>query len=156
MAKSKLDYNVFTEKDLKPSFWAKVKKTDGCWLWTGKIDDGYGRVNLRHEGKTHLYGVHRLMSAIYHGGVDKDVEVDHLCRIRHCCNPDHLEQVTTQENTRRGKGRKSQPDPNKCVNGHPLEGPDADVHVSIRRTRRGAEVPQITCRVCNWSKKIGS
>ena len=45
MAKPSLDYNSIEE--LPEHFWDKVNKTDSCWLWTGKIDDGYGRFNIK-------------------------------------------------------------------------------------------------------------
>lgn len=62
----------------------------GCWLWAGSIGShGYGQ--MRHEGTTKL--AHRLPAGL---------DLDHLCRVRSCCNPDHLEPVTRIVNARRG------------------------------------------------------
>jgi hypothetical protein len=154
MAKTKLDYSQFSESNLPARFWNKINKTESCWLWTGKIDDGYGRYPFSKNGKSNLYLVHRIMISIYKNGIEPDMFVDHLCRVRNCCNPAHLEKVTIKENTKRGKGKHSQPDSSKCINGHSIEGPDANVHISERKTRRGIEALHITCKICNWSKRV--
>lgn len=71
----------------------------GCWLWMGKIDiKGYGAIKF--EGK--YMKAHRESYKIYKGEIPKGLDLDHLCRIRSCVNPDHLEPVTRAENTRRG------------------------------------------------------
>lgn len=73
-----------------------------CWVWQWCIDQGYavltvdsprGRVNNR---------VHRITYQDKFGKIDDSVPLDHLCRLRCCVNPDHLEPVTTGENVRRG------------------------------------------------------
>ena len=75
-----------------------VNKTDSCWLWTGTINrDGYGV----YRGKL----AHRI-SYIQHVGLFPPGTVtDHLCRVRNCVNPLHLEAVSRGENVRRGLGR---------------------------------------------------
>lgn len=148
MARPSLDYN--SVEDLPDNFWSKVNKTDSCWLWTGKTDDGYGRFNIR--GK--LYLSHRLTMAVLKEKIAENMQVDHLCSVRNCCNPDHLEQVTFSENTKRGRGRYAQPDMTKCINGHPLTGPDAQTHVSDRRTRSSGVVASVTCKVCNSTRRL--
>lgn len=72
-----------------------------CWVWMGRIDDdGYAR---RHaEGHTTRL-IHKQIYEDLHGPVEDGCELDHLCRVRHCVNPDHLEPVTRAENVRRGK-----------------------------------------------------
>ncbi|WP_421877340.1 HNH endonuclease signature motif containing protein [Mycolicibacterium wolinskyi] len=37
------------------------------------------------------------------GDIPENHQVDHLCRVRDCINPDHLEPVTQQENIARGE-----------------------------------------------------
>ena len=112
MASNSLDYNAIQE--LPERFWTKVNKTDSCWLWTGKIDDGYGRFQIGPK----LYLVHRLAFAMLNHKLGENTQVDHLCKVRNCINPKHLDEVTSKENTRRGLIKKYNTDPNKCPYGH--------------------------------------
>lgn len=71
-----------------------------CWLWTGGLrPNGYGRVSWDNKG----VGVHRLVYEYFKGPIPEGLQTDHLCRIRHCVNPDHLEAVTPQTNVRRSE-----------------------------------------------------
>ncbi len=70
-----------------------------CWIWQHKVDeDGYGR--LRRNGK--YLRAHRFFYEQHIGPIPGGFVVDHLCRIRNCVNPDHLEPVTNTENVARG------------------------------------------------------
>lgn len=74
---------------------------NGCWVWQGyKKPDGYARMRL--DGGRQVY-VHRAAFEAWHGQIGRGLHVDHLCRNPSCCNPDHLEAVTPQENTRRSR-----------------------------------------------------
>jgi hypothetical protein len=145
MAKASIDYNI--KDDLPQRFWDNVNKTDSCWLWTGKIDDGYGR--FRFNGITYL--VHRLVTAVFKEEVKTSMVIDHICGTRNCCNPEHLRQVTISENT---KNRRKQVDESQCVNGHPLVGEDAIIHISDRRTRHNGSDVNVTCKVCNSTRRL--
>lgn len=93
-------------------FWPKVDK-DGplprwapflgpCWIWTGsRSGGGYGRfvVDTTRREST---GAHRFSYELLVGPIPEGLQIDHLCRVRACCNPAHLEPVTTAENVRRG------------------------------------------------------
>jgi len=116
MASNSLDYNAFDE--LPERFWDKVIKTDTCWLWMGKIDDGYGRFHT--AGKYYL--VHRMSFVVLKQKLQENTQVDHLCKVRNCLNPDHLDEVTSKENTRRGLAKIYNTDPNKCPYGHDYDG----------------------------------
>ena len=71
-----------------------VVNADGCWLWQGYINAfGYG-VNRRGLA-------HRVYYQSARGPIPRGMELDHLCRVRSCVNPDHLEAVTHLENHRR-------------------------------------------------------
>src|SRR5919108_4372047 len=71
----------------------------GCWLWTGFImRNGYGRLTNR-LGRTAL--AHRLMYEETIGPIPKGMDLDHLCRVRRCINPDHLEPVPRRVNLER-------------------------------------------------------
>jgi len=83
--------------ELPQHFWNKVEfePNSGCWLWNGYTNhDGYGRVSIRGR----LQMAHRATF----GEVPADMELDHKCRVRSCCNPDHLEAVPHKVNVRRG------------------------------------------------------
>lgn len=74
----------------------------GCLLWTGALGaDGYGSFRLHgrpipaHRAGYELLGEKRIPDGL---------QLDHLCRVRACVNPTHLEPVTSAENTRRGAG----------------------------------------------------
>lgn len=85
-------------------FWAKVNKTETCWLWTGaKIGKGYGMFwigpTLRSE---HFSVAHRYAYQLLVGPIPHKKQLDHLCRVKLCVNPKHLEPVTNRENCMRG------------------------------------------------------
>lgn len=75
-----------------------VVDADGCWIWQGApAKTGYGRMSVGNQ----LQYVHRLSYEVHVGPVPEGLTIDHLCRVRLCCNPEHLEPVTRAENTRR-------------------------------------------------------
>lgn len=77
-------------------FWEKVTKTESCWLWTGaRAKSGYGTVFADKR----FYSAHRFSFYIAKG--DTPLHIDHLCRVRLCVCPDHLEAVTQQVNNER-------------------------------------------------------
>ena len=111
----------------------------GCWIWKERLNPyGYGQF---HDGKT--YYAHRYMYQLLGGVVPDDLTIDHLCRIRHCVNPDHFDVVSRKINVLRGIGvaavnaRKTH-----CIHGHPLSG--LNLRLQVRR-RKGK--PR-TIRVC--------
>lgn len=77
----------------------------GCWVWQGALEPtGYARFWVssgRGPRAGRMVMVHRASYAEFKGELIPGLEIDHLCRNRACCNPDHLEQVTHQENMRR-------------------------------------------------------
>lgn len=80
-------------------FWAKVQKTDSCWLWQGaRTPKGYGQFAPH---RSHVYA-HRYSYELENGPIADRMTVDHLCRVRNCVRPDHMEIVTRGENARRG------------------------------------------------------
>lgn len=111
-------------------FWRFVSKdADGCWRWSGhRIKNGYGRFN---DGER-AWLAHRFSFVLNGGALESGKELDHLCRVRACVNPAHLEQVTRQTNIDRGLGAKKA----DCIHGHPLSGPNLYVMPSGRRQCR--------------------
>lgn len=54
--------------------------------------------------------IHRWTYTQKFGPIPEGLDLDHLCRNRWCCNPDHLEAVTPAVNTRRGAIAKLRPE----------------------------------------------
>lgn len=72
-----------------------------CWMWQrGKFKNGYGAT--RTPGDRRKKYAHRVFYERAKGPIPEGLDLDHLCRNRACCNPDHLEPVTRQVNARRG------------------------------------------------------
>jgi len=70
----------------------------GCWLWTGTQNGkGYGKMVWRGR----KCGAHRVSYALLKSPLTEGLELDHLCRVRACVNPAHLEQVTSRVNSLR-------------------------------------------------------
>jgi len=86
-------------------FWAKVSKTDTCWVWTAGINrkTGYARFAIRHG---EMMDGHRYSYELHHGPIPEGYDVHHTCHVRHCVNPAHLEAVTRSENLRLRKLRR--------------------------------------------------
>jgi len=111
--------------DRTARFWEKVVVTPGCWLWTGYVGPtGYGQV--KWDGK--MRAVHHIALLIVGSSRPEGLETDHLCFVRRCVNPAHLEWVTHRENIRRsedrlfgGKQGSYQRSKTHCVNGHPFD-----------------------------------
>ena len=86
---------------IEDRFWPKVRlDIAGCWLWQGAIgSDGYGRIR-GDDGITKR--PHRVAWELAVGPIPDGLQLDHLCRVRACVRPSHLEVVTNRENTLRG------------------------------------------------------
>lgn len=114
-------------------FFAKVEKTDTCWLWTKATWQGYGRFSF--EGRNVL--AHKWWWETLNGPTSEGYELDHTCRVRHCVNSNHLECVTHGENVRRGNGGRKPAV--RCPQGHEYSGEN----VYIRPDGRGRG-----CKAC--------
>lgn len=90
--------------------WTKVNKTDTCWLWTDAPNNTRYGV-FAYQGTS--TSAHRATYSLIKGAIPDGLVLDHLCRVRLCVNPDHLEPVTVQENRRRSL-------PTICIRGHEL------------------------------------
>jgi hypothetical protein len=78
-----------------------------CWVWSRTPNNkGYGHF---YDGSTaDLVYVHRYSYELHNGPVPADLRVDHLCCVRTCVRPSHLEAVSNGENIRRGLVAKRQ------------------------------------------------
>jgi hypothetical protein len=109
-----------------------------CWVWQGyKEERGYGRTKVPGYSLGNAH-VHRASYELHIGAIPDGLTIDHLCRVRACCNPAHLEAVTAYENYRRGLAfeRVKQ---THCKRGHELAGEN------VRVDRKGDRV----CRTCH-------
>lgn len=114
-------------------FWSKVDKNGPvpsyrpalgpCWIWTAAINkrSGYGYFAVGGlYAVNRNRGAHRYSYELAKGRIPRGLEIDHLCRVRHCVNPAHLEAVTPQENRRRAARALWELRDNKCANGHEM------------------------------------
>jgi len=130
---------------------SKLKKNrKGCWIWEGTKRGAYGRIGLRGE----RWMAHRIAHQLFGGKVGEDEVVDHLCRNRPCCNPEHLEAVKDKTNVKRGeiaRGAKHYKRKKKyCKFGHELAGENLAWETYKGRKRR-------VCKKCRrrrlqWSR----
>ena len=71
----------------------------GCWLWTGGRDkDGYG---FWYDQRGRMVRAHRKAYELCFGEILNGLTVDHLCSVRMCVNPNHMELVTQSVNAKR-------------------------------------------------------
>lgn len=119
-----------------------VSDETGCWLWTAGINGrGYG--NITADGRTR--SAHRVAYEEWIGPIPAGLDLDHLCRVRHCVNPDHLEPVTRRENLVRGATLVAeQVARTACPQGHLYDEENTRYEGSMRH-----------CRRCNNSDRRG-
>lgn len=94
-------------KQIKPLMQRLLARIDAggpCWEWMGALSEGYGVIGRGRRGEGNIF-THRAMWELLVGPVPDGLELDHLCRNRRCCNPDHLEPVTRELNVARGARR---------------------------------------------------
>lgn len=139
-------------KPLAERFWAKVEKTDGCWLWTGSANKqtGYGQIGQGGKhGPTLL--AHRVSYEIHFGPIPAGQHIDHVktrgCVNRHCVRPDHLEAVSQKINNQR-----AHPGPQShCGKGHEMTPENTYTYSNGRDCRRCA-IDRATAR----NRKVGN
>jgi hypothetical protein len=129
-------------------FWAKVNKTDACWLWTGSRAGRGKRTSKARYGHMAFHGrsvgAHRIAYALLVGPLLDGMEIDHLCGNTLCVRPDHLEQVTGAENARRSGPTRGRMASGVCRLGHPIQGRNLLI---VRRSDRPGGIRKV-CREC--------
>lgn len=124
-------------------FWSRVDLAlpSLCWEWQGARDDhGYGRFTII---RGHQDMAHRVAFFLTRGVIGLNLVLDHLCRVRWCVNPCHLDPVTQGENSRRGiagvVSRRRQLAITHCPKGHAYD----DINTGFRLDGRRR------CRTCD-------
>lgn len=99
------------------TFWDRVDTSGECWLWTGyRLPNGYGQA--AYAGQRYA---HRVAYVLTFGPIPEGMTIDHLCRVRHCVRPSHLEAVTNRDNILRGTGASARnASRTECTRGHAL------------------------------------
>ena len=113
----------------------------GCWLWeAGCSRSGYGYISQARK----MRQAHVVAYELFVGRVPEGKELDHLCGVRCCVNPAHLEPVTHRENLRRGKTLIALNNAKRtCCNGHEFTAENTYVWTDESRQ----------CRICARQRK---
>lgn len=115
-----------------------VTDESGCWLWVGYVrPNGYGQ--FRPGGSLPPAYAHRWSYEQFVRPLMPKQVVDHLCRVRHCVNPEHLEAVDQRTNLLRGQTIPARlATRTHCDNGHEFTADNS--YTNTDGTRR--------CRTC--------
>lgn len=124
-------------------FWSKAEVGDPheCWPWVRAMNRyGYGKFGMppvESGGKWTTVGAHRIAYELTRGEIPDGLQIDHLCRVRHCVNPFHMEPVTLVENVRRGMaGHACGPQKTHCLRGHERTPDNLDKKRSCRTCQK--------------------
>lgn len=123
---------------LPPHFQDRINLSPkGCWEWTGAMHhNGYGAC-AKAFGTNRA---HRVSYQLLIGPIPEGLVIDHLCRVRNCVNPQHMEPVTDRENRKRGNDAITH-----CPQGHEYT-PDNTYIKPATGTR--------SCRRCNAAGRL--
>lgn len=91
-------------------FWARVQKSEDCWEWQGRADEG-GYARIRRENSRERVLVHRLSWEFENGPIPEGLLVLHKCDNRICVRTLHLflgtHQINTDDMFEKGRANKA-------------------------------------------------
>ena len=125
---------IDTEYLIESNWWDKVEvgNDDECWLWKQSTGShGYGQT---WDGNTVILS-HRVAWVLSNGqDIPEGMTIDHICRVRKCCNPSHLRMLSNIDNAKdNGQSLKTH-----CPRNHPYD--DINTYIDSKGHRR--------CREC--------
>jgi hypothetical protein len=92
-----IQLNIYPKKVQK-----LVYDTGSCWLWRKHLTpDGYAQKAIGSGSQRTRTMAHRWFYQYVFGSIPEGLVLDHLCCVKRCVNPNHLEAVTNQENIQR-------------------------------------------------------
>lgn len=126
--------NSITQAERERRLWARLELRGTCWVWVGPHDKaGYGRVKWHNKNRC----VHQVVWELLKGPRPLGLESDHLCRVRDCANPDHIEFVTRRENIARARMARGKDNFNgaktHCPQGHEYSETNTTIKPDGRR-----------------------
>lgn len=115
----------------------------GCWIWTDHLCRGdYAQFYINGA----LQMSHRVSYEIHIGPIPRNMEIDHICRVRCCVNPEHLRPLPHKDNVLCGSGLTAKHAlKTHCINGHPFSGDN--LQFKPNRNER-------VCRQCNKDRAL--
>lgn len=123
----------------------RVCDKTGCWNWVAARNrDGYGNFCYHStQVSSHIF----IMK--FTGRYEEGLLVDHVCRNRACCNPDHLRMVTARTNVVENNSSPAYLNANKtfCNYGHPFNGENTGWSTSISGN------PRRVCLACKRERR---
>ena len=133
----KLTSTIDRDGPIEERFWKNVRKTRGCWFWTGAtLPSGYGVIRCGRRFDL----AHRVAFRLERGPIGRGKAVLHRCATRECVRPDHLFLGTRrdvgQQMVERGRTRSAL---------YPGSYPRGDAHVLHQHPElaaRGEDVPR--------------
>ena len=121
--------------------------TNDCWVYAGRLnDDGYAIYPHRVNGSVFNERLHRVTFEKYIGKIPNGLVIDHLCRVRCCINPIHLEPVTSRENIIRGHSSRNEKLRNCCFQGHEYTSQNTTIRKRLKPS--GNTINERVCRKC--------
>lgn len=126
---------------MEQRFWAKVRKSTGCWTWLGTTNnEGYGHIRAPRNGP--LVKVHRYSWELHNGPIPNGMHVLHTCDNPSCVRPSHLflgdHATNMKDRMDKGRTRNGNMGKTHCPQGHEYNA--ANTYTSKQGKRH--------CRVC--------